>query len=176
MEQLRVALCTAIFALTVTACTSSGEGQSSDVSQTGGTPTTATTTTSAAPEPQKFVGHPLDDPDSSLSQRIVYFDFDLSELNAEGMALVQAHADYLIANPSARVSLEGHADERGTREYNMGLGERRSTSVADVMLALGVAGAQVSAASYGEEQPVSDCHDESCWSQNRRVEIVYVSR
>lgn len=174
MNQLRVVLCAGIVALTATACSSSGDSQSSGVSSTPSSSTTPVVT--AAPMPKQFVGHALDNPDSMLSKRKVYFEFDLSELNSDGMALVQAHADYLVANPAAKVSLEGHADERGTREYNMGLGERRSNTVSDVFLALGVSNAQVSSVSYGEEQPASDCHDESCWSQNRRVEIVYTSR
>jgi peptidoglycan-associated lipoprotein len=115
----------------------------------------------------------LNDPASPLSQRIIYFDYDSSEIRAEYRGTVEAHAAFLAANPSMSVSLEGHADERGSREYNLALGERRAQSVKRQMVLLGAQAQQIRTTSYGEERPVVDGHDEGSWSQNRRVEILY---
>ena len=104
--------------------------------------------------------------------RVLYFEFDSSELNPNGQALADAWGAYLAANPSAKVRLEGHADERGTREYNVGLGERRANSVQQALTARGAAERQITVSSFGEERPVSLGHDDAAWSQNRRVEIV----
>jgi peptidoglycan-associated lipoprotein len=104
--------------------------------------------------------------------RVIYFEFDSSELNADGRNLAAGWAAYLAANPNARVRLEGHCDERGTREYNVGLGERRANAVLQALTARGASARQVSVTSYGEERPVAAGHDESAWQQNRRVEIV----
>ncbi|MEM6574168.1 MAG: peptidoglycan-associated lipoprotein Pal [Pseudomonadota bacterium] len=118
----------------------------------------------------------LDDPRSLLSRRVVYFDFDQSRIKPEYRDIIAAHATYLGANGGARITLEGHADERGTREYNLGLGERRGNAVSDLVDAQGASASQLSVVSYGEERPANNCSEERCWSQNRRVEIVYTSR
>ncbi|GMR06728.1 MAG: peptidoglycan-associated lipoprotein Pal [Gammaproteobacteria bacterium] len=123
-------------------------------------------------------GKPLGDWQSGasadlLSQTRVYFAYDNTELDADSQAIAEAHAAFLSNNPSTRVVLEGHADERGTREYNLALGERRAQSVADVFVALGVNAANIENVSYGEENPVAEGHDESSWRLNRRVEIRY---
>jgi len=136
----------------------------------------AGTTTGGVAEAGTFQGHPLDDPSSPLSDRTIYFDFDKSEVKPEYRALVEAHAQYLAGNPQATVTLEGHADERGTREYNMALGERRANAVLRLMTLLGASGQQIRTVSYGEERPAAVGHDDSAWSKNRRVEIVYRSR
>ncbi len=120
--------------------------------------------------------HPLDQPDSLLAKRVIYFDFDSSQVKEEYRPVVEAHAKYLATHPSARVVLEGHADERGTREYNMALGERRANAVKQLMVLLGADPAQIDVVSYGEERPAVLGHDESAWSKNRRVEIVYKRR
>lgn len=108
-----------------------------------------------------------------LSKRVVYFEYDSSMLTPEGEMIVQAHAAYLGSNTGIQVVLEGHADERGTREYNLALGEDRARSVARVMEAYGVGGNRIQNISFGEERPVALGHDESAWSMNRRVEILY---
>jgi peptidoglycan-associated lipoprotein len=110
-----------------------------------------------------------------LAKRIVYFDFDNSEIKGEGTDIVAAHAKYLAANPGTRVRLEGHTDERGSREYNIGLGERRAQAVRRALLLQGAADAQISTVSYGEERPAVPGHDEAAWAKNRRVEIVYLA-
>jgi peptidoglycan-associated lipoprotein len=109
-----------------------------------------------------------------LAKRTVYFDFDSSEIKGEGTDIVAAHAKYLAANPSARVRLEGHTDERGSREYNIGLGERRAQSVRRALMLQGAADGQISTVSYGEERPAVAGHDEAAWAKNRRVEFVYL--
>lgn len=118
----------------------------------------------------------LDNPDSLLSQREIYFEFDRSNVQPQYLPIIRAHAEYLKANPTGRVLLEGHADERGSREYNLGLGERRGNAVLDLMRAEGVSGSQVEVVSYGEERPVCRQTSEACWERNRRVEIVYTAR
>jgi peptidoglycan-associated lipoprotein len=113
------------------------------------------------------------DVDDPLGQRVVYFDFDSSNLTPEAQRVVEAHAQYLTSNPGMAVVLEGHADERGTREYNLALGERRSNAVSQIFQAMGVAPDAIRTISYGEERPISMGQDESAWSLNRRVEILY---
>ncbi|MBD8524150.1 peptidoglycan-associated lipoprotein Pal [Pseudomarimonas arenosa] len=116
------------------------------------------------------------DTDTCLRQRVVYFDFDQSDVKAEFTAIMNCHAKYLRDRPSARISLEGHADERGTREYNLGLGERRGNSVSDALRANGGGAHQLNVVSYGEERPTCDSSEEGCWGKNRRVEIVYTAK
>jgi peptidoglycan-associated lipoprotein len=109
-----------------------------------------------------------------LAQRMIYFAFDSSEINPEGTALISAHAHYLVAHANLHVRLEGNTDERGSREYNIGLGERRAQAVRRAMLLQGVAETQLSTVSYGAERPAVEGHDEAAWSKNRRVMINYV--
>ncbi|MEE2982717.1 MAG: peptidoglycan-associated lipoprotein Pal [Pseudomonadota bacterium] len=115
----------------------------------------------------------LDDPDSPLSVRVIYFDYDSSIVRADFSEMIAAHAAYLAANPSTTVTLEGHADERGTREYNLALGERRGLSVRRHLVLLGASAGQVKTVSYGEERPLVDGHDEDSYALNRCVELVY---
>ena len=107
------------------------------------------------------------------SERVVYFDFDRSELRPQDQALLQAHASYLSMNPNVIIRLEGHADERGSREYNLALGERRAQSVKRALSILGIQPNQSTTLSYGEEKPLAFGSDESSWQLNRRVELVY---
>ncbi len=120
----------------------------------------------------------LDDsnPANLLNVRVIYFDFDRSKVRAEFNEVIAAHATYLADNPGALMKLEGHADERGSREYNIGLGERRGNSVARHLGLQGAARGQLDVVSFGEERPVATGHDESAWALNRRVEIVYTKQ
>jgi peptidoglycan-associated lipoprotein len=111
-----------------------------------------------------------------LVSRIAYFDFDQATIRSEAMEMLKCHGKWLASNPGARISLEGHADERGTREYNLGLGERRGNAVRDLLLANGGRSEQVGVVSYGEERPICTESDDSCWSKNRRAEIVYTAK
>lgn len=116
------------------------------------------------------------DSDSCLRQRTVYFDFDQDTLRPEFQAIMACHAKYLNDRAEARVTLEGNADERGTREYNLGLGERRGNAVSGALQGAGGSAGQITVVSYGEERPTCNSSDESCWQQNRRVEIVYTAK
>ncbi|HRO28371.1 MAG TPA: peptidoglycan-associated lipoprotein Pal [Luteimonas sp.] len=116
------------------------------------------------------------DTDACLRQRVVYFDLDRDALRPEFQAIMGCHAKYLRDRPSSRISLEGHADERGSREYNLGLGERRGNSVSSALQANGGSAAQLTVVSYGEERPTCTDSNEDCWAKNRRVEIVYTAR
>jgi len=106
-------------------------------------------------------------------KNVVFFDFDSSEIRSEYVPVVAAHAQYLVKYPTARVRLEGHTDERGSREYNIGLGERRAQTVRRALLAQGVADSQITTVSYGEERPAVEGSDEAAFAQNRRVELVH---
>ncbi len=112
-------------------------------------------------------------PASPLAQRVVRFDYDSAAIRDEYRALLEAHAQYLKQTKAAKTILQGHADERGSREYNLALGQRRAESVYKALGLLGVADAQMEAVSFGEEKPVAEGHDEEAWQQNRRTEIVY---
>ncbi len=116
---------------------------------------------------------PLTDPTSPLSQRNVYFDFDSSEISGDGLLLLQAHARYLMEHAATKIELQGNTDERGSREYNVSLGERRAVVVKRDLVAEGVKDDRIAVVSYGKEKPVANCHEESCWKQNRRVFIKY---
>lgn len=108
----------------------------------------------------------------ALTNNIVYFDYDSSAIKPEYSSVVDAYAKYLSANPVAKVRIEGHTDERGSREYNVALGERRANTVKDALVTEGVSAAQISVISYGEERPAAEGHDESAWAQNRRAQII----
>jgi peptidoglycan-associated lipoprotein len=115
----------------------------------------------------------LRNPSSILAQRIIYFAFDSSNIRPEFMNVLNAHASLLAANPSMKIRLEGHADERGSRDYNVALSERRGYAVLDYMQLKGVQANQMEVIGYGEEIPADFGHNESAWSKNRRVEIKY---
>lgn len=112
-------------------------------------------------------------PRASLKNRTVYFDYDRDDIKAEFREIVAAHGRYLATNPAAKVRLEGHTDERGSREYNIGLGERRAQAVKQALLLQGAGASQIGTVSYGEERPAATGSDEESWALNRRVEIVY---
>ncbi len=115
----------------------------------------------------------LNDPQGRLSVRVIYFDYDSSEVKPEYQPVIEAHAQYLTQNPNAVLTLEGHTDERGSREYNLALGERRAQSVSRQLVLLGASNAQVRAITYGEERPVTEGHEEQAYAVNRRAELVY---
>jgi len=108
-----------------------------------------------------------------LSNRQIYFEYDSSAITEVSQQIIEAHAAYLVNNPGITVMLEGNTDERGTREYNLALGERRAKAVAKMIQALGVSSSNIQTVSYGEERPVALGQDETSYSQNRRVEIIY---
>jgi peptidoglycan-associated lipoprotein len=117
--------------------------------------------------------NPLKDPNNILSKRQVYFDYDSDAVKAEYRPLIEAHAKYLLANRNAKVIVQGNTDERGSREYNLSLGQRRSVAVKKSLNLLGVQDGQIETVSFGEEKATAACADESCTKQNRRADIVY---
>ncbi len=115
----------------------------------------------------------LKDPNNILSKRSVYFDFDKFDVKDEFRPLVEAHAKFLRDNPSAKMLIQGNADERGSREYNVGLGQRRSDSLKKMLTLLGAREDQVESVSLGEEKPSCAEHTEDCWAKNRRDDMLY---
>ena len=107
---------------------------------------------------------------------VFYFDYDRASINPDDLDTLSSHGQYIAASPNAKVRLEGHTDERGTREYNIALGENRAKSVERILMLQGVRPDQIAVISMGEEQPAEDGHDEVSWSLNRRVQIVYEAR
>ena len=107
------------------------------------------------------------------AQRKVYFAFDSSNVDDQNKAVVEKNAGYLVAHPNIKVELQGNTDERGTREYNLALGERRAKAVKAMLQIMGVAPDRMNTVSFGEEKPVALGHNEAAWRQNRRVDIVY---
>jgi len=157
-----------VCALMLNACgttsqqTGADQGQSTQGQQTG-----------AAQQQGALNGNPFEDPNNPLSKHTVYFDFDKSEIHPEDRDIIIAHANYLVQHPNIKVVLQGNTDERGTREYNIALGERRAKAVSQLMQLQGVANSQIDVVSFGKEHPVAMGHDESAWRLNRRVDIVY---
>ncbi len=135
---------------------------------------TVSAISAASARPELTIPGAHKDPTSPLAQRVIYFEFDSAVIDARFQPLLEAHATYLKANPGFKVILQGHTDERGSREYNLALGQRRAESVRQALRLLGVAEAQMEAVSLGEEKPAVEGHDESAWKMNRRTEIHYV--
>ena len=115
----------------------------------------------------------LEQTDGTLSSRVVYFEFDSAKLTSESIEILEIHGNFIAGNGEVAVRLEGHADERGSREYNIALGDRRAQSVRRVLLFQGASVDQVDTVSYGEEQPAMTGQTEEAWSLNRRVELIY---
>ncbi len=142
-----------------------------------GSSTDGISATVAGVEINDATGVEADEPGSigsrAPTERIIYFDFDKSEIRTEYLDIVAQHGRFLAQNPEGRVRLEGHTDERGTREYNIALGESRSKAIARMLQLQGVSSAQTRAVSYGEELPVDEGHTNEAWAKNRRVNIIY---
>lgn len=115
----------------------------------------------------------LNNPNGPLAKRSIYFDFDSYTVKSDYQPLLEAHAKYLVTHPNRHVLIQGNTDERGTSEYNLALGEKRSEAVLHDLETLGVPDSQLEAVSFGKEKPVALGHDEASWAQNRRVDLVY---
>ena len=143
--------------------------------------TPAPGTTTAPAQPGAVTGTPggpyspaaLKDPNSILSKRSIYFDFDEAAIKDQYRPIIEAHAKYLQINKNARVTLQGNTDERGTREYNIALGQRRADAVKKMMVLYGAQEIQIETVSFGKEKPRREGHDETAWTENRRVDIVH---
>lgn len=172
----------AALALSVAFAAGCGTNSTNDTDSTGATTGTTGATTAPVTETpvatSQVVVEEVIKPmvDLAALQSVFYFDFDKSVVKAAGFADLEKHAAYLVANTSASVRLEGHADERGTREYNMALGENRANAVARFLQVNGVSASQLEVISYGEEKPELTGHNEASWAENRRVEIKYVTK
>jgi len=125
------------------------------------------------PPPPAPAMDPLDDPNSPLAKRSVYFDFDKSQVHDQDLLILEAHGNYLGGHAGRKVRIEGNCDERGGREYNLALGQRRADAVAHMLALGGARKDQLETISYGKERPRAPGHDEAAWSQNRRADIVY---
>lgn len=115
----------------------------------------------------------LNNPNSPLAKRSVYFDFDKYDVASQYTSLLQAHAQYLQAHPQRHILIQGNTDERGTAEYNLALGQKRAQAVMQALEADGVSASQMEAVSLGKEKPMAQGHDEASWAQNRRADIIY---
>ena len=138
------------------------------------TPAPSASQRATSPVQQAAVtGNPLHDPNNILTKRSVYFDFDSNVVKEEYEPIVKAHARFMATHAEARARIEGNCDERGSREYNLALGQRRAESMKKVMTVLGVSDSHIETVSFGEEKPATVGHDEAAWSKNRRDDIRY---
>jgi len=159
-----------VIAVSISACKTTEPAPDTTDTDATDTKPVAEVTTAAAPDPRDYTdARNFDNSESLLSKRVIYFDFDKSEVKSEYRSIVAAHAAYVSAHGSARVTLEGHADERGTREYNLGLGERRALQTKKYMVTLGIDESRLYTISYGEEKPFCFESNENCWWENRRA-------
>jgi peptidoglycan-associated lipoprotein len=141
------------------------------------TPSTATkpppSATTKPVAPSTLSGNPLKDPANVLSKRTIYFEFDRDDIKVEYVPVVEAHGKYLRENRGAKMLIQGSADERGSREYNLALGQRRSDAIKKRLVVLGATETQIESVSLGEEKPACSEHDEACWAKNRRGDMLY---
>ena len=158
----------ALLALTLAACSSTGPENGASVQDRGAGVATVTAGSASGSGIAA-----LTDPNNILSKRSVFFDFDSFVIKQEARALIEAHARFLVQNPQMNMLIQGNTDERGSREYNLALGQKRAEAVRRALALLGVADAQVEAVSYGKEKPAVQGSDEAALAQNRRAEIVY---
>ena len=157
----------------ITGCSSKGDVKDGDVAiEDRGTGTDGAVASGAAGGTD-FSSYSLDDPNSPLSRRVIYFEYDSAEITDADQELLTTHAGYLVANPGQHITLEGSTDERGSREYNIALGDQRALSVQRILELNGVASGQITVVSYGEEKPAAEGHSDAAWRLNRRVELVY---
>lgn len=139
-------------------------------------PATAPSANSAQSKVATVTLDPLDDPKSGLAARSVYFAYDDFSVDPKYQPLVQAHGQYLQTHAQAQIRVEGNADERGSHEYNLALGDKRAQIVAKQLELMGAKPAQIEPVSYGEERPKAEGHDEAAWAENRRADIRYLKR
>ncbi len=155
-------------------CSSTGGNKAGDAGiEDKGTSADGGAVTSGADSGTDYSSYALNDPNSPLSRRVIYFEYDSADISDADQELLIEHARFLVANPDQHLTLEGHTDERGSREYNIALGDQRALSVQRILELNGVAAEQVTIVSYGEEKTAAEGHSEAAWRLNRRVELVY---
>lgn len=169
MKKLAVVLS----AILVTACASAPKSESLHTSQAGEKNTAATATSATATSAAATELSLLNAEIQRLQKQSDYFDYDKSIIKPEYQALIQKQAEFIKSHKNDTVTLEGNADERGTKEYNQALGNRRANAVLKSLVALGVPATQIRTVSFGEDKPRLSCHDEKCWKENRRVDFVH---
>ena len=169
MRTRRITIAAAVMAAFLASCASEPT-----VDQSAGAPPQARAVESS-PAPQVAAAQPRPAATTAAepSKRSVYYEFDRYDVKDEYRALVEAHARYLREHPGAQIAVQGNADERGSREYNLALGQRRSEGVKKMLTLLGATDRQIEATSFGEEKPRAVGHDEASWAENRRSDIVY---
>lgn len=162
--------CTVLFSLLLAACNTNPpvpENVGSTATQATVNPVTIDGVDDGSQiDPESIAGR-------APKERVIFFDFNKSEIRPEYLDIITQHGRYLAQNPTGRARLEGHTDERGTREYNIALGESRAKTIARMLQLQGVSSAQLRSVSYGEELPVDEAHTEDAWAKNRRVNIIY---
>ena len=167
----------AVLFMVISGCSSSKVDTSSTMGEETGSMTSGASTTESMSGTEISSSSSGGSTDASsenlLDQRIVYFEYDSSSLDDLARRIVEAHAQNSLQNPGVKLRLVGHADERGSREYNLALGDRRAASVNKMFQANGISSSRIYAISMGEEEPAALGHDEESWQMNRRVEIVY---
>ena len=178
LNKILKGLLIAVPVMTLAACSSSSdidEGAANQSNQPAVEQTTSNDTVEVATiSPEERAEEQLRQKYEALRQeQVIYFDFDKTTIESKYADLLRAHADFLVKNPSVKVLIEGHADERGTPEYNIALGENRGQSVEKYLLSLGVSASQMSVVSYGEEKPMVKSRTESAFAKNRRAVLVY---
>lgn len=171
MKRTASITCTAIVSMMLVACgtnpSRSGESTTGEVKQATVNPVTIDGVDDGSQiDPDSIAG-------KAPKERVIFFDFNKSEIQSKYLDIITQHGRYLAQNPTGRVRLEGHTDERGTREFNIALGEARAKGIARMLQLQGVSSAQTRSVSYGEELPVDDAHNEAAWGKNRRVNIIY---
>jgi peptidoglycan-associated lipoprotein len=171
-----------LLALTLSACGTTGGKEATVEDRTGATAATtakpaggteSTGVSGAGVTGSALAGDPRKDPASPLSKRSIHFDFDSYVVKDEYRPMLEAHAGYLMSKRDARVILQGNADERGSREYNLALGQKRAEAVRKALAVLGVSDAQMEAISFGEEKPRNEADTEAAYAENRRTDVVY---
>lgn len=176
MNRLAVCIAVAILAAGCASKEQKTEPSVSDRSTATTPPSGSTTGQASTTRPQDtggVSGNPLTDPNNVLSKRSVYFDFDSNAVKDEYRNMIQSHARYLNDHRDRNIRIEGNCDERGSREYNLALGQRRAEAVKKVMTVLGVQDGRIETVSFGEEKPKNPGHDEAAWAENRRADIKY---
>ncbi len=160
----------AVVAILVSACSST---PSTTASKPAAEAPKVESAAASKPSPSVATTDPRKDPNSPLAARSIYFDYDDFSVKADYRSVIEAHGRFLSKNTKLQVRLEGNADERGSKEYNLALGQKRAETVAKALMLLGISNDGVEAVSFGEEKPKATGHEEASWTQNRRVDIIY---
>lgn len=177
MTRMRSTVCVTMFVLALSACHKvSLDEKTNAASSAAASPSANAAVPGSAVSGAQVNADPLADPKSPLAQRTLYFDLDSYSVKPEARDALAAHAHYLLGDPKRHLLIQGNTDERGTTEYNLALGQKRSEAVAQALKTLGVPDSQLEAVSLGKEKPLAAGHDEQAWAQNRRTDLVYEAR